>query len=221
MRKSILKKLVASIVLVSAIIFSGLPTFAQQRSHKDEKNRTEKRKYTKRTKDNKKVNKRDYQTKSYKTHKQNDKYSKVRARDYGGDRYRKERIVRRHNDYRYNRYAQGRQNHQPHGVSTYYKRQVHKSYLHSRYGNVVVQFATRPIIINHRDGNFYYSQGRYYQYYPEVGYVRVNEPQSICFDDIPDSCERVSYRGGIYFRLGDLNFVKNGRGFRLAGSIRL
>ncbi|MRT94650.1 DUF6515 family protein [Ancylomarina sp. 16SWW S1-10-2] len=220
MKKSILKKLVASIVLVSAIIFSGLPIFAQQ-SYKGEKNKSEKRKYTKRTKDNKYDKKRDYQTKNHKKQRQNDKYSKVRTRDDRGDRYRKERIVRRHNDYRYNRYAQGRQNHQIHGVSSYYKRQAHKSYLHSRYGNVVVQFATRPIIINHRDGNFYYSRGRYYQYYPEVGYVRVNVPESIYFDDVPNSCERISYRGGVYFRLGDLNFVKNGRGFRLAGSIRL
>ena len=66
MRRSIIKKLVASIVLVSAIIFSGLPTFAQHRSHKDERNRTEKRKYTKRTKGHKHNKKKDYHAKSHK-----------------------------------------------------------------------------------------------------------------------------------------------------------
>ncbi|MFT5749491.1 MAG: hypothetical protein ACI93S_000749 [Ancylomarina sp.] len=221
MRRSILKKLVASIILVSAIIFSGLPTFAQHRSHKDERNRTEKRKYTKRTKGHKYDNKRDHQAKSHKKHRQNDKYSKVRTRHYGGDRYHNDRIVKRHNHYRHNRYANRGHNNHRHGVRSYYKRHGHKCYSHSKYGNVVVRFSTRPTIINYCDGDFYYSRGRYYQYYPEVGYVRVDEPESICFDDIPDSCERVSYQGGVYFRLGDLSFVKNGRGFRLAGSIEL
>ena len=221
MRRSIIKKLVASIVLVSAIIFSGLPTFAQHRSHKDERNRNEKRKYTKRTKGHKHNKKKDYHAKSHKKHIQHNKYSKVRTRHYGGDRYHNDRIVKNHNKHRYNRYAHRGHNHNNHGVRRYFKNHGNRCYSHSNYGNVVVRFSTRPTIINHCDGDFYYSRGRYYQHYPEVGYVRVDEPGSICFDDIPDSCERVSYRGGVYFRLGDLSFVKNGRGFRLAGSIEL
>jgi hypothetical protein len=220
MRRSIIKKLVASIVLVSAIIFSGLPTFAQHRSHKDERNRNEKRKYTKRTKGHKHNKKKDYHAKSHKKHRQHDRYSKVRTRHYDGDHYRRDRVVRHKNNQRYNRYDRGHKHHK-HGVRSYYKRHGHRCYSHSRYGNVVVRFSVRPTIINHCEGDYYYSSGRYYQYYPEVGYVMVNAPESVCFDDIPDACERVSYRGGVYFRLGDLSFVKDRGGFRLAGSIDL
>ncbi len=221
MRRSITKKLVASIVLVAAIIFSALPTFAQHRSHHDERKRQEKRKYTKRNKGRKHDKKKDYHARSHKKYRQQDKYTKVRTRHYCGDRYHNDRIVKRHNKHRYDRYAHRGHKHHKHAVRRYYKRHGHRCYSHSRYGNVIVQFSVRPTIINHCDGDFYYARGRYYQYYPEVGYIRVDAPESICFDDIPDACERVAYRGGVYFRLGDLSFVKNGRGFRLAGSIDL
>ncbi|RZT91095.1 hypothetical protein EV201_3306 [Ancylomarina subtilis] len=222
MRRSILKKLVAGTVLVTAIIFSGLPTFAQHRSHQDERGRHEKSKYTKRTKENKHDNKRNYHAKSHKKDRHQDKqYSKVRTRHYDGDHYHNDRIVRhRHHD-RYDRHVHQGHNHHKHAVRRYYKHHGHRCYAHPRYGDVVVRFSVRPTIINHCDGDFYYARGRYYQYYPEVGYVRVEAPESVCFDHIPDACERVSYRGGIYFRLGDLSFVKDGRGFRLAGSIEL
>ena len=221
MRRSIIKKLVASIVLVAAIIFSGLPTFAQHRSHQDERNRHEKRKYTKRTKGHKHDKKRDYHAKSHKKDRQQDKYSKVKTRHYGGDRYHNDRVVSRHDSHRYNSRAQRGHNHHKQVARRYYKRHGHRCYAHPRYGNVVVKFSVRPTIINHCDGDYYYARGRYYQYYPEFGYIRVDAPESICFDAVPDACERVSYRGGVYFRLGDLSFVKDGRGFRLAGTIDL
>ena len=221
MRRSIIKKLVASIVLVSAIIFSGLPTFAQHRSYKDERNRNEKRKYTKRTKGYKNNKKRDYHAKSHKKHRQHNRYSKVRARHYGGDRYYNDRIVKHRNKHRYNRYAHRGHNYHKHGVRSYYKRHGHRCYSHSRFGNVVVRFSVKPTIINHCDGDYYYSSGRYYQHYHEIGYVMVNAPESVCFDDIPDACERISHRGSIYFRLGDLSFVQDRGGFRLAGAIEL
>ena len=221
MRRSIIKKLVASIVLVAAIIFSGLPTFAQHRSHKDERNRHEKSKYTKRTKGHKHDKKRDYHAKSHKKHRHVDKYSKVKTRHYGGDYYHNDRVVRHHDKHRYDRHNNHGHRHHKHAVRRYYKRHGHRCYAHPRYGNVVVKFSVRPTIINHCDGDYYYERGRYYQYYPEFGYIRVDAPESICFDDVPDACERVSYRGGVYFRLGDLSFVKDGRGFRLAGSIDL
>lgn len=221
MRRSIIKKLVASIVLVAAIIFSGLPTFAQHRSHQDERNRKEKSEYTKRTKGHKHDNKKDYHTKSHKKNNHHDKYSKVKTRHYDGDRYHNDRVVRHHDNHRYNRHANHGHNHHKQVARRYYKRHGHRCYAHPRYGNVVVKFSVRPTIINHCDGDFYYARGRYYQYYPELGYIRVDAPESICFEDVPDACERVSYRGGVYFRLGDLSFVKDGRGFRLAGSIGL
>ena len=221
MRRSIIKKLVASIVLVAAIIFSGLPTFAQHRSHQDERNRNEKSKYTKRTKGHKHNKKKNYHAKSHKKYNHHDKYSKVRTRHYGGDYYHNDRVVRRHDSHRYNSHVNHGHNHHKHAVRRYYKRHGHRCYAHPRYGNVVVKFSVRPAIINHCDGDFYYARGRYYQYYPELGYIRVDAPELICFEDVPDACERVSYRGGVYFRLGDLSFVKDGRGFRLAGSIEL
>ncbi|WP_372641445.1 DUF6515 family protein [Ancylomarina sp.] len=219
MRRSIIKKLVASIVLVAAIIFSGLPTFAQYRSHKDE--RKENSKYTKRTKGHKHDKKKDYHAKSHKKNNHHDKYSKVKTRHYDGDRYHNDRVVTRHDNHRYNSRANRGHNHHKHAARRYYKRHGHRCYAHPRYGNVVVKFSVRPTIINHCDGDFYYVRGRYYQYYPELGYIRVDAPEAACFDHIPDGCERVSHRGGVYFRLGDLSFVKDGRGFRLAGSIEL
>jgi len=211
MKRSIVKKLVAGTVLVTAIIFSGLPTFAQSRSHQDERNRQENSKYTKRTKGYKHEDKRNYHAKSHKENRHHhDQYSKVRTRHYEGDHYHKGGRVVYYDD----------RGHK-HAVRRYYKRHGHRCYAHPRYGDVVVRFSVRPTIINHCDGDFYYTRGRYYQYYPEVGYVRVEAPQSTCFEHIPDGCERVSYRGGVYFRLGDLSFVKDGRGFRIAGSIDL
>jgi len=84
---------------------------------------------------------------------------------------------------------------------------------------VVVRFAVSPVVIEHYDGDFYYAGGLYYHFYPEIGYVRVEAPHTVCFGDIPHDCERVSYRGGVYFQVGDLRFVKDHRGFHLAGSL--
>lgn len=98
-----------------------------------------------------------------------------------------------------------------------YHNNTHKYYSHPRFGNVIVEFSVRPLVIKHYNGNFYYLQGHYYQHYPNVGYVRVNPPKSICFNSIPTSCEPVVYREGIY-RMGDLSFIKTRKGFRLAAA---
>lgn len=231
MRRSILKKLAASIVLVTAIIFSGLPVFAQHRSHQDEKHYHDKKAYSKRTKDNRRNNKKDYHSRSHKKNRHHDeRYSKVKSRRYHGDHYDGYRIKRHHThrpakhiyrSHAHNKHVYHAHGHHKHVSHRYYKRHGHRCYAHPGYGNVVVRFAVAPIVINHYDGDFFYTDGLYYQYYPEVGYVRVEAPNSIYFGGIPDKCERVSCRGQVYFKFGDLRFVKDGRGFRLAGSIEL
>jgi len=239
MRRSILNKLAASTVLVTAIIFSSSQVFAQRRSHQDEKDHHDKKGYSKRSKENKyhkhdKHNKkRDYHYKSHRKngHDHHKGHSKVKSRHYHGDRYHADRVDRRHDAYRHNRNVHRSHRHHKHVHHTYrhakhlshhyYKRHGHRCYAHPRFGNVVVRFAVAPIVIRHHEGDYYYTNGFYYQFYPEIGYVRVDMPESVCFDDISDDCERVSYRGGVYFRVGDLYFEKDHRGFHLSGSLDL
>jgi len=232
MRRSILKKLAASIVLVTAIIFSGLPVSAQHRSHNDEHHKHhDKKGYSKRSKEHKHNKKKDYHSRSHRKNGHHHGHTRVKSRHYNGDHYHADRVYRHHDahrsnrhvhrSYRHNKHVHHTYRHPKHSSHHYYKRHGHRCYSHSRFGDVVVRFAVAPIVIRHHEGDYYYTNGIYYQFYPEIGYVRVNMPESVCFDDFSDDCERVSYRGGVYFRLGDLYFKKDHRGFHLSGTLDL
>ncbi len=194
MKRSISKSLLASVVLVAAIIFSSLPTIAQTGTYQCNTHRSDYRKSNRRESHK-------HQNKKYRQHHRH--YSKVRVKH-----------CNRHDNIQLlNQYDCSRR--------IYYKRHGHRCYKHSRFGHVVVEFSRHPRIIEHCDGDFYYTKGRYYQHLPQIGYVRVDEPRSVYFDRIPDYCERISRRGRVCFKFDDLCFVKARRGFRLIGSIEL
>ena len=243
MRKSILYKLTASIVLVSAIAVSSTSVIAQRRSNQNDKQRYEKSYKSTRLRDSDrkvKLNKNSYSDRSgYKrkatskkakkqnTHYNNERsvrgysshgryadtynYKKHRGHNHGsyarksyyssGDRYRSSRYAKSVRSYRH-----------------FYNNHGHNCYRHNRYGNVVLRFVVAPVVIRHTYGDYYYSDGDYYRFYSEVGYVRVDAPNTLYFSYLPDNCQRVSHHGGDYYTNGDVCFVKNRRGFRIVNA---
>jgi hypothetical protein len=235
MRTSKYYKLFASIVLVSTITMSATNLFAQRRTYKEEATRYDERRrnmplhdYNKRDKYNKskyihrnnnrghkhenndkkshhKYHKH-YSHKKYNHHKHH-RHGHVEHRCYRGDHYRGYHAHHRKYHHKY---------HTPHyRYKHYYNRYGHSCYNHSRYGEVIWRFASEPRVIHHRDGDYYYSDGCYYKYYPEFGFVHVDVPNAVYFSRLPDDCHRVRVHGEVYYTDGDLCFVRHRKGFRL------
>lgn len=222
MKKSAIKMLVTSTVLVSTIIFSGSSLLAQRRSQQNEKIRYEEKNQSKRLREynrNERYNQSDYRSKNDQQRNQNGKkYSKINSEKYkNGNRYGHAKPITadhaRCNGK--NHHYVDRDFHNNREVRRYYYNKGHRWYHHPRFGNVVVRFAVDPFVIHHQQGDFYYSDGLYYRFYPEIGYVVVDVPESIYFECLPDNYARVSYNGNVYFTDGDLCFVHYQKGFRL------
>ncbi|MBL4560618.1 MAG: hypothetical protein JKX79_06490 [Labilibaculum sp.] len=246
MRKSILYKLTASIVLVSAIAVSSTSVSAQRRSNQNNKQLYEEPNKSTRLRDSdrkEKYNKSSYSNRSnhtcnaaskkYKrqnTHYKNDRSNKgssshirhADAYNYKKHRSHNQGSYVRKSYYssgdRYRSYRYAKSVHPHHSYKHFYNDHGHNCYRHNRYGNVVLRFAVAPLVIRHTYGDYFYSDGDYYRFYPEVGYVRVDAPNSLYFSYVPDNCQRVSHRGGEYYTNGDMCFVKSRRGFRLVNT---
>lgn len=211
--------LIAGIVLVSIIIFSGFSLLAQRRSQQNEKIRYEEKNQPNRLREynsKERYNQSDYQSKNDQPRNQNEKkYSKINTEQNNNGYVHAKRTAADHSRYdRENRHYASRSFHNNHEVRHYYNK-GHSWYHHPRFGNVVVRFAVDPFVIHHQQGDFYYSDGLYYRFYPEIGYVVVDVPESIYFECLPDNYARVSYNGNVYFTDGDLCFVHHQKGFRL------
>lgn len=238
-----LYKLTASIVLVSAIAVTTSSVSAQRRSNQNNKQRYEepdkstrlrdsdrKEKYNKSRysdqsdhksnasfKKYKKQNahyKQDRHGKSDKGHSNTYNYKKNRGRDNGS--YAHKSYYPSGDHYRSHRYP--KTVHPHHSYRNFYNDHGHNCYQHNRYGNVVVRFAVAPLVIRHTYGDYYYSDGDYYRFYPEVGYVKVDAPNLLYFSYVPENCQRVSLHGGEYYTNGDICFVKSRKGFRLVNA---
>jgi hypothetical protein len=246
MRKSMLYKLTASIVLVSAIAVTTSSVSAQRRSNKNDKQPYEepskstrlrdsdrKAKYNKSRYSDRADNKSNTASKKYKkqnTHYKQDSYGKSHSSHKGHSntyRYKKNRGYNngsyahksysssgdRYRSHRYPKTVQPR-----HSYRHFYNDHGHNCYRHNRYGNVVLRFAIAPVVIRHTYGDYYFSDGDYYRFYPEVGYVMVDAPNSLYFSYVPENCQRVSHHGGEYYTNGDMCFVKSRKGFRLVNA---
>ena len=243
MRKSVLYKLTASIVLVSAIAISTTSVSAQRRSQQNEKTRYEERNKSTRLKDadrNEKYNKSRYsdysdRKKNNTPNKKSTKYHKERhANGYSGQYENghvnsNKRWDRNHNggshvkSYhssgdRYRSYNYPKMVHPNQRYRNFYNNHGNNCYRHDRYGNVVLRFAVAPVVIRHSYGDYYFSDGDYYRFYPEVGYVVVDAPNSLYFSYVPDNCHRILHHGNEYYTNGDMCFVKYRNGFRLVSA---
>lgn len=246
MRKSTLYKLTASIVLISAIAVTTSSVSAQRRSNQNDKQTYEEPNKSIRLRDfdrKEKYNKNRYSDRSNNTgtatskkyrkqnsHYKNDRLNKGRSshskhadtynykkhRSYNDGSYARKSYYSSGDHYRNNRYT--KTVHPHHSYRHFYNDYGHNCYRHNRYGNVVLRFAVAPLIIRHPYGDYFYSDGDYYRFYPEVGYVRVDAPNSLYFSYVPENCQRVSHRGGEYYTNGDVCFVRSRRGFRLVNT---
>ena len=250
MRKSMLYKLTASIVLVSAIAVTTSSVSAQRRSNQNDKTRYEKPTKSTRLKDSDrkaKYNKNTYSSRSdrrsnttskqyqkqYKKHSSHKKHNshgksysshKNHSNTYSYKRNRRySNGSHAHKSYyssgdRYRSYRYPRTVHSRNSYKHYYNDHGHNCYRHDRYGNVVLRFAVAPVVIRHTYGDYYFSDGDYFRFYPEVGYVRVDAPSSLYFSYLPDNCRRISHHGGEYYTNGAICFVKGRNGFRLVNA---
>ncbi|MDM8160747.1 hypothetical protein QUH73_13045 [Labilibaculum sp. K2S] len=238
MRKSVLYKLTASIVWVSAIAISTSSVSAQRRSQQYEKTRYEERNKSTRLKDadrKEKYNKSRYsdnsdRKKNNTSNKKSTKYYKERnIKGYSnhqkngnykhGDWNRNNRLYSKKSYHssgdRYRSYNYPKMVHTNQRYRNFYNNHGNNCYRHDRYGNVVLRFAVAPVVIRHSYGDYYFSDGDYYRFYPEVGYVVVDAPNSLYFSYVPDNCHRVLHHGNEYYTNGEIYFVKHRNGFRL------
>lgn len=238
MKKSVLYKWVASIVLVSTISVSTTSATAQRRSQENQKTSYADSKQSTRLRTvdlNNKNKKNTYSdrsnTKKYKSYSKQKAYSNQDTyRKGNSDRqrnlnaYHKERkgnqVSHAYRSYSSSgdRYKSNKYPKQVHPHSRYkhfYNDRGHNYYQHDRFGRVVLRFAVAPIIIRHNHGDYYYSYGEYYRFYPEVGYVRVEAPNSLYFSQLPDDCRWISHQGHEYYTNGELCFVRYRNGFKL------
>ncbi|PKQ61423.1 hypothetical protein BZG02_15840 [Labilibaculum filiforme] len=240
MKKSVLYKLTASIVLVAAIAISTSSASAQRRSEQKEKTRYEERNKSTRLTDadrSEKYNKSSYSDRSnsqkkntsnkqsdyYKRDRTSNKYSKNSNNGNSKHWDRSHNHTSPHKSYyssgdRYMSYSYPKAVHSNKRYRNFYNQHGHNCYRHDRYGNVVLRFAAAPVVIRHTHGDYYFSDGDYYRFYPEVGYVMVDAPNSLYFSYVPDNCHRVSHRGNDYYTNGSIYFVKYRNGFRLVNT---
>ncbi len=71
----------------------------------------------------------------------------------------------------------------------------------------------RPIILHHDRNRIYYYGGRYYEYYPNRGYVMIDIPMGYVFDEVPQGFNRVWIDGGWCYRRGDFYLRPGIHGF--------
>jgi len=90
------------------------------------------------------------------------------------------------------------------------------TYRHPQYGLVYRSFNSVPVRLKYQGGYYYFHGGHYYRLYPEVGYVRVEAPRAVVFQEIPSHSVRVRIGGERYYRYGELVFERYDYGYRLA-----
>jgi len=227
MKKSVLYKLIAGTILVSAITISTPGISAQRRSQQNEKLRYQERNKPNRVRvydRNKKHNKSNY---TFRPDRKKNQDSKKYKKQHSGTHSNYYAKYHSNHQRSVNAYPQKQKNNyhsayvhkkpvRPHARYRYfYNHYGHHVYHHDRFGDVVVRFAVYPVVISHRYGDYYFSDGDYYRFYPEIGYVLADAPNSLYFSYVPDDCRRISYHGDEYYTNGNICFVKHRKGYRL------
>ncbi|WP_372949844.1 hypothetical protein [Mariniphaga sp.] len=94
--------------------------------------------------------------------------------------------------------------------------QFHKYYYyHPRFGHVIKKFKYRPVHFVHNNVRYYNFNGHFFTYFKGVGYVLVDMPYLVVFQNLPTGYERVYINGFHYFRIGNLFFEMHPHGYSL------
>ena len=102
------------------------------------------------------------------------------------------------------------------GRYDFYSYKHHKHYYYHRdFGHVIRRFITSPVIFYHNNHRYYCHDGHFFKYRRGVGYVLVEIPFGLVFNQLPYDYEVVYINGYMYFRVGNLFFERNWDGYRL------
>lgn len=97
-----------------------------------------------------------------------------------------------------------------------YSFRYHKYYFHHPvYGHVIRKFHHSPVVFVHNHYRYYCYDGHFFRYHRGIGYVLVNMPYGIVFEQLPHDYDRVYINGYLYFRIGNLFLEFTGNGFSL------
>jgi len=162
---------------------------------------------------------------------ENRQYNNGRIKENRGDNNRQK-------EYTYNRNVWGNRNYSRHeweqrqynwndhhwdfsnyyrkGHIPYYFRNNNHYWYYPEYGHILRGFRYEPVILYAGRIPYYFEDGFFYRYYAGIGYVWVEEPYGIWFNELPYGAVRVRIGGRIYFRLGNAYFMLGHAGFHLA-----
>lgn len=84
-----------------------------------------------------------------------------------------------------------------------------------QYGHTVRHFKVKPAVYHGKKGKYYYHAGHFYNYRPGIGYIWIENPIGLVFNDLPYGAVRVSIHGSPYYRVGDLYMVHNRYGYEI------
>ncbi len=101
------------------------------------------------------------------------------------------------------------------GYNPYSYRYYKFYYHHPVYGHVIKRFDFRPMVFIHNHNRYYCYDGHFFRYRRGIGYILVDIPFGIMFDQMPVGYDRVYINGYLYFRVGNLFFEFTNLGYRL------
>jgi hypothetical protein len=98
----------------------------------------------------------------------------------------------------------------------YYFRNNRNYWYFPEYGHILRGFLHDPFLFYSGSIPFYFEDGFFFRHYNGIGYVWIEDPHDIWFNELPYSAVRVRIGGRIYFRLGNAYFEGGPLGFHLA-----
>jgi hypothetical protein len=101
------------------------------------------------------------------------------------------------------------------GYNPYSYRYNKYYYHHPVYGDVIRRFVYSPYIFIHNHHRYYSYNGHFFRFVTGIGYVLVDLPFGLAFEQLPYGYDRVNINGYLYFRIGNLFFEYTDYGYRL------
>jgi hypothetical protein len=101
------------------------------------------------------------------------------------------------------------------GHVPYYFRNNNHYWYFPEYGHILRGFRHEPVIFYSGRMPYYFEDGFFYRYYSGIGYVWIEEPYGIWFNELPYAAVRVRIGGKMYYRLGNAFFRHGHGGFHL------
>jgi hypothetical protein len=121
-----------------------------------------------------------------------------------------------HRNYRWNDHKWSFSNYYRKGHVPYYFRENRNYWYYPEYGHILRGFRHEPFLFYSGQIPFFFEDGFFFRYYTGIGYVWIEDPYDIWFNDLPYQAVRVRISGRMYFKLGNAFFERGTWGFRLA-----